>query len=288
MAANYYGGSINSPVSVNVPGGGGSPSAVSASSPVGNDVFSSSSYFNTALFVAVIVVVAVFVTATVYKVFGNQSQPPRPNQNVPLTGQPSTTQSAFGQGVGKDALEALPIAHVSQLLSSVKSAERLRECAVCLAEYQEEEELKVLPACRHWFHAACIDTWLKQHTTCPVCRADIKAALDGGNGERVGSGEEVAAAAGHEGGRGAGGAAYEEAERRRRHDSYEVDVEALPVTATAQLQSGTLSGAEAGTHGIYPPSSNCVVIDVSERNSDAAAYEGRIGSVSARYQEVVS
>ena len=291
MATTYYGGSINSPVSVNVPVSGSGSSAASAYSPAGSDVVSSSSYFNTALFVAVIVVVALFVLATVYKVFVNQSQPPRPNQNVLLTAQPSTTQSASGQGVGKEALKALPIAHVSQLLSSVKSAERLRECAVCLAEYQEEEELKVLPACRHWFHAACIDTWLKKHTTCPVCRADIKAALGGGSGEKEGSGE-VVTAAGHEVGSGAGGAAHEEGERRGQGDSCEVDIEALSVTATAhtlqRLQSETQLGAEVPATGICHSSSNCIVVDVSEPNSDAAGtHDERINCITRTGQQVV-
>ncbi|XP_021769957.1 putative RING-H2 finger protein ATL53 [Chenopodium quinoa] len=48
-----------------------------------------------------------------------------------------------------------------------------RDCAVCLAEFEEGDVLRVLPKCNHAFHVPCIDTWLSSHTTCPLCRAPI-------------------------------------------------------------------------------------------------------------------
>ncbi|KAK7252488.1 hypothetical protein RIF29_36461 [Crotalaria pallida] len=47
------------------------------------------------------------------------------------------------------------------------------DCSVCLSEFQDGESLRLLPKCSHAFHIPCIDTWLKSHSTCPLCRASI-------------------------------------------------------------------------------------------------------------------
>ncbi|KAE9595965.1 hypothetical protein Lal_00031144 [Lupinus albus] len=47
------------------------------------------------------------------------------------------------------------------------------ECSVCLNEFREGETLRLLPKCNHAFHIPCIDTWLRSHTNCPLCRAGI-------------------------------------------------------------------------------------------------------------------
>ncbi|KAG4975904.1 hypothetical protein AAZX31_13G029400 [Glycine max] len=47
------------------------------------------------------------------------------------------------------------------------------DCSVCLSEFQEDESLRLLPKCNHAFHLPCIDTWLRSHTNCPMCRAPI-------------------------------------------------------------------------------------------------------------------
>lgn len=57
-----------------------------------------------------------------------------------------------------------------------KRGERLIEgtdCSVCLSEFEDDETLRLLPKCNHAFHLPCIDTWLRSHTNCPMCRAPI-------------------------------------------------------------------------------------------------------------------
>uniref|UniRef100_A0A803LU08 RING-type E3 ubiquitin transferase n=1 Tax=Chenopodium quinoa TaxID=63459 RepID=A0A803LU08_CHEQI len=47
------------------------------------------------------------------------------------------------------------------------------DCSVCLGEFLEDDSLRLLPKCSHAFHVACIDTWLRSHSNCPLCRANI-------------------------------------------------------------------------------------------------------------------
>ncbi|XP_009603327.1 E3 ubiquitin-protein ligase ATL59-like [Nicotiana tomentosiformis] len=52
------------------------------------------------------------------------------------------------------------------------------QCTVCLAEYREEDTLRILPLCGHYFHATCIDIWFRQHSTCPVCRISLRETVE--------------------------------------------------------------------------------------------------------------
>ncbi|KAG8518251.1 E3 ubiquitin-protein ligase RNF43, partial [Galemys pyrenaicus] len=45
-------------------------------------------------------------------------------------------------------------------------------CAICLEEFFDGEELRVI-SCRHEFHRACVDPWLHEHQTCPLCMFNI-------------------------------------------------------------------------------------------------------------------
>ncbi|KAL3832819.1 hypothetical protein ACJIZ3_007555 [Penstemon smallii] len=46
------------------------------------------------------------------------------------------------------------------------------ECAVCLSEFEANEQLRFLP-CSHVFHAECVDSWFLTSRTCPLCRSAI-------------------------------------------------------------------------------------------------------------------
>ncbi|KAK9066261.1 hypothetical protein SSX86_013582 [Deinandra increscens subsp. villosa] len=54
------------------------------------------------------------------------------------------------------------------------------DCTVCLGEFKDDEFLRILPKCNHAFHVTCIDTWLRSHTNCPVCRASVVSGNSNG------------------------------------------------------------------------------------------------------------
>ncbi|XP_061578136.1 E3 ubiquitin-protein ligase RLIM [Cololabis saira] len=46
------------------------------------------------------------------------------------------------------------------------------QCQICFCEYADGEKLRMLP-CFHDYHVQCIDRWLKDNATCPICRANL-------------------------------------------------------------------------------------------------------------------
>jgi hypothetical protein len=51
------------------------------------------------------------------------------------------------------------------------------ECSVCIHEYKIGEFKRKL-ICGHEYHKKCIDKWLKDCITCPICRKEIKTSLE--------------------------------------------------------------------------------------------------------------
>ncbi|KAF7244852.1 hypothetical protein EYD10_08849 [Varanus komodoensis] len=49
-------------------------------------------------------------------------------------------------------------------------------CAVCIEVYKPNDVVRIL-ICNHVFHKNCIDPWLLEHRTCPMCKCDILKAL---------------------------------------------------------------------------------------------------------------
>ncbi|EGZ30747.1 hypothetical protein PHYSODRAFT_295425 [Phytophthora sojae] len=45
-------------------------------------------------------------------------------------------------------------------------------CPICLIEFEDGEDVRNLP-CKHIFHVACIDEWLKRNTSCPMCKSNV-------------------------------------------------------------------------------------------------------------------
>ena len=78
------------------------------------------------------------------------------------------------RGLDPAVVESFPTmkyAEARELRDGGKDA--VLECAVCLSEFDDDEELRLLPKCSHAFHPDCIGEWLAGHVTCPVCRCNL-------------------------------------------------------------------------------------------------------------------
>ncbi|XP_020230541.1 NEP1-interacting protein-like 1 [Cajanus cajan] len=72
------------------------------------------------------------------------------------------------KGMAWNIIQKLPV----QQFSSCKMLKSYNEpcCSICLQDFEDEEFVKKLPKCGHYFHLACIDKWLVQQGSCPMCR----------------------------------------------------------------------------------------------------------------------
>ncbi|XP_008694726.1 E3 ubiquitin-protein ligase RLIM-like [Ursus maritimus] len=75
-------------------------------------------------------------------------------------------------GLTKAQIDNLPI-------RSFGKSGALKACSICITEYTEGNRLHILP-CSHEFHVHCIDRWLSENSTCPICR---RKAVDSGERE---------------------------------------------------------------------------------------------------------
>ncbi|CAN8271054.1 unnamed protein product [Cochlearia groenlandica] len=85
-----------------------------------------------------------------------------------------SSRFSSSSGLNKTAIESLPFFRFSAL----KGSKQGLECSVCLSKFEDVEILRLLPKCKHAFHISCIDTWLEQHATCPLCRNIVSVEDD--------------------------------------------------------------------------------------------------------------
>ncbi|KAK8340766.1 hypothetical protein V6Z11_A08G121400 [Gossypium hirsutum] len=89
-----------------------------------------------------------------------------PNQPELLSTTPRLDASV--KGLDGQTIEAYPVT----LLGESRRLPRPNDntCPICLSEYQAKEMIRTIPDCEHYFHAVCIDEWLKLNAACPLCR----------------------------------------------------------------------------------------------------------------------
>ncbi|XP_022136818.1 uncharacterized protein LOC111008422 isoform X2 [Momordica charantia] len=95
-------------------------------------------------------------------------------QSVVLSSRPAS--SIGSMPAPNDVVDSLPVKFYSKLQKH--QSEEVAQCYICLVEYEEGDNMRVLP-CHHEFHASCVDKWLKEiHRVCPLCRGDICSRSD--------------------------------------------------------------------------------------------------------------
>ncbi|XP_072307541.1 E3 ubiquitin-protein ligase RNF130 [Eucyclogobius newberryi] len=83
------------------------------------------------------------------------------------------TQRGFGDAA-KKAIRKLTTRTVRR--GDKETDPDFNHCAVCIESYQLNDVVRILP-CKHVFHKGCVDPWLNEHCTCPMCKLNILKAL---------------------------------------------------------------------------------------------------------------
>ncbi|KAK1603006.1 hypothetical protein QYE76_070297 [Lolium multiflorum] len=147
--------------------------------------------------IILVVLIAALCLLTVFSLYINRcarAHPPprRPSRRAAPDQSVGDNAAAAGirsdqcrpNGLDREVVEAFPTAvygDVKARMASTKSGPL--ECAVCLAEFADDDELRILPACCHVFHPDCIDPWLAGAVTCPLCRADLTEPAPAGSAD---------------------------------------------------------------------------------------------------------
>ncbi|GBN03826.1 Protein goliath [Araneus ventricosus] len=70
----------------------------------------------------------------------------------------------------KKALDKIPVKTVKS--DDSEHDDEYECCAICIEPFQHGELIRSLP-CKHCFHKICIDPWLLEQRSCPMCKLDI-------------------------------------------------------------------------------------------------------------------
>ncbi|NXY16234.1 RNF43 ligase, partial [Atrichornis clamosus] len=111
----------------------------------------------------VVVIILIFVVRTKCQL--NRTQDSVQQQTLQAIGQLATRRYQ-------------PRARPALRWDSASSCSSAPVCAICLEEFSEGQELRII-SCSHEFHRECVDPWLQQHHTCPLCMFNILARDSG-------------------------------------------------------------------------------------------------------------
>lgn len=91
---------------------------------------------------------------------------------------PAKAPTASKEDIERAGLKIVDGAQMAELGEKGEVLDNCTErCLICLGDYEEGEECRVL-VCRHGYHKACVDQWLeKGSNSCPACRSEGELAF---------------------------------------------------------------------------------------------------------------
>ncbi|GLT89209.1 hypothetical protein SLE2022_072030 [Rubroshorea leprosula] len=117
-------------------------------------------YYIIALFA---IVLAVSLVLIYWRCFSRcRSNPSTPNSHAPTPPPPQP------RGLDPATIRSLPIS----LVTNGQFPEA--DCSICLGVFGDGDKVKVLPQCQHLYHSECVDKWLSNEPSCPLCRSSIQ------------------------------------------------------------------------------------------------------------------
>ena len=80
---------------------------------------------------------------------------------------------AYIQSLRRKRRGALRQLKKSKYDAAVMTAFNNGTCSVCLDDFTPQDDVLVMPPCRHVFHERCVMEWLSNASTCPNCKVEL-------------------------------------------------------------------------------------------------------------------
>ena len=93
---------------------------------------------------------------------------------------PTTRASVNSSSSGIISLQDVNQQTTAFVLEEETHSELLEnECSICQVAFQNLDMIRQMNSCQHCYHMSCLDRWLQQSGTCPICRVQLSSSSNG-------------------------------------------------------------------------------------------------------------
>ncbi|XP_022997272.1 putative RING-H2 finger protein ATL69 [Cucurbita maxima] len=125
--------------------------------------------YGIAIAVSILVFISTIMLVSYACIRAKSTRPrPRPRPSAPLPPPAADNVVVLMVGLDGSIIESYPKLVLGE--SRRLPAPNHGPCSICLSDYQPYDSVRCIPDCRHCFHSACVDEWLRMSATCPLCR----------------------------------------------------------------------------------------------------------------------